>query len=220
MSDEKFAPDAISRFRNLKAEVSVLVNNAGVLGPTGLLEEADWTAWMDTIRINLFGTALMSRAVLPMMREQRYGKIVNLSGGGATAPMPHLSAYAASKAAVVRLTETMAHELRDTKIDVNAIAPGALNTRMLDDVLQAGPDKVGKAYYERALKQQAEGGAPPEKAANLAVYLASAKSDGITGRLISAVWDDWANLGEHRDRLAKGDIFTLRRILFEDRPVK
>ena len=220
VSDEKFAPDAISRFRNLKAEVSVLVNNAGVLGPTGLLEEADWTAWMDTIRINLFGTALMSRAVLPMMREQRYGKIVNLSGGGATAPMPHLSAYAASKAAVVRLTETMAHELRDTKIDVNAIAPGALNTRMLDDVLQAGPDKVGKAYYERALKQQAEGGAPPEKAANLAVYLASAKSDGITGRLISAVWDDWANLGEHRDRLAKGDIFTLRRILFEDRPVK
>lgn len=220
VSDESFCTTAASRLSDLPGNVSVLVNNAGILGPAGLLEEADWTEWMDTIRINVFGTALMSRAVLPMMRKDGYGKIINLSGGGATAPMPRFSAYAASKAAVVRLTETLAHELTGTKIDVNAIAPGALNTRMLTDVLEAGPEKVGKEKYEQALKQRDAGGAPPEKAAGLAVFLASAKSDGITGRLISAVWDDWAHLPEHRERLAKGDIFTLRRILFEDRPVK
>src|ERR1044071_9020753 len=78
VADEKFAPAAASRFRSLKGEISVLVNNAGVLGPTGLLEESDWTGWMDTIRINLFGTALMSRAILPMLRESGYGKIINL----------------------------------------------------------------------------------------------------------------------------------------------
>jgi 3-oxoacyl-[acyl-carrier protein] reductase len=217
VSDPPFCAAAASRFRSLPGDTSVLVNNAGVLGPTGLLEETDWTAWTNTVRVNLFGTALMSRAVLPLLREEGYGKIINLSGGGATAPMPRFSAYAASKAAVVRMTETMAHELTGTRIDVNAIAPGALNTRMLEDVLKAGPEKVGKAYYERSLKQQAEGGAPPEKAAALAVFLASAKSDGITGRLISAVWDDWANLPAQRDALAKSDIYTLRRIVPEDR---
>ena len=217
VSDAAFCADVVSRFRAVPGESSVLVNNAGVLCPTGLLEEADWAQWADTVRINLFGTALMCRAVLPLLREAGYGKIVNLSGGGATAPMPRFSAYAASKAAVVRMTETLAHELSGTRIDVNAIAPGALNTRMLDDVLKAGPEKVGKAYYERCLKQRDEGGAPPEKAAGLAVFLASARSDGITGRLISAVWDDWAELPARREELSKSDVFTLRRIIPEDR---
>ena len=220
VSDGAFCNAVAAQVGKLPGKKTVLVNNAGVLGPAGLLEEADWNEWADTVRINLFGTALMCRAVLPMLREKGYGKIVNLSGGGATAPMPRFSAYAASKAAVVRLTETLAHELAGTRIDVNAIAPGALNTRMLDDVLQAGPEKAGQAHYDKALKQRDSGGAPPEKAAALAVFLASAASDGITGRLISAIWDDWATLPDRREELAKGDIFTLRRILFEDRPAR
>jgi 3-oxoacyl-[acyl-carrier protein] reductase len=218
VADPAFCATAASRLSALPGDAFILVNNAGVLGPTGLLEETDWNAWTDTVRINLFGTALMSRAVPPLLRERGYGKIVNLSGGGATAPMPRFSAYAASKAAVVRMTETMAHELAGTRVDVNAIAPGALNTRMLDDVLEAGPEKVGKAYYDRCLKQRDEGGAPPEKAAALAVFLASAASDGITGRLISAVWDDWSDLPARREELAAGDVYTLRRIVPEDRP--
>ena len=120
--------------------VTVLVNNAGVLGPAGPLETNDWDAWVETIRINLLGTVLMCRAVLPGMRERGYGKIINLSGGGATGPRPNFSAYAASKAAVVRFTETLAGELDG--IDVNAIAPGALPTRMLDEVLASGLERV------------------------------------------------------------------------------
>jgi 3-oxoacyl-[acyl-carrier protein] reductase len=204
---------ALEQFPNL----CILVNNAGVYGPMGLLEEVDWDEWVEAVRVNLFGTVLMCRALLPHLRRQNYGKIVNLSGGGATAPLPRISAYAASKAAVVRLTETLAHELGNTRIDVNAIAPGPLNTRLLDEVLAAGPDRVGRDFYEKSLKQREQGGAPLEKGAALATYLASADSDGISGRLFSAVWDDWPNLAAHRDELGKSDIYTLRRITPEDR---
>jgi NAD(P)-dependent dehydrogenase (short-subunit alcohol dehydrogenase family) len=201
-------------------DLAVLVNNAGVYGPKGATEEVDWAEWEQAIRVNLFGTVLMCRAVIPLLRKRGYGKIINLSGGGATAPMPRISAYAASKAAVVRLTDTLAEELKDAKVDVNAIAPGALNTRLLDEVLEAGPEKVGKAFYDRALRQQKEGGAPPEKGAKLAAFLASPQSDGITGRLISAVWDDWASLPSKREQLAGSDVYTLRRIVPEDRGMK
>jgi 3-oxoacyl-[acyl-carrier protein] reductase len=151
------------------------------------------------------------------MRAAGYGKVINLSGGGATAPLPRISSYAASKAAVVRFTETLAEETRDVGIDVNAIAPGALNTRLMDELIAAGPEKVGAAFFEKMTKTRDGGGTPLEKGAELCVFLASSASDGITGRLLSAVWDDWAKLPEKRDELARGDIYTLRRITPEDR---
>ena len=203
--------------REVLPDLTILVNNAGIYGPMGPIEEVDWGAWVEAIQVNLFGTVLMCRAVIPHFRARGYGKIINLSGGGATAPLPRISAYAAAKAAVVRLTETLAMELRDAHVDVNAIAPGALNTRLLDEVLAAGPDRVGRDFYERSLKQRDTGGAPLDKGAALATFLASAASDGITGRLLSAVWDDWARLPERREELARSDVYTLRRIVPEER---
>jgi 3-oxoacyl-[acyl-carrier protein] reductase len=200
-------------------EITILVNNAGVYGPIGRVEDVDWDAWVRAVEINLFGTVLMCRAVIPVMRERRYGKIINVSGGGATAPLPRFSAYAAAKAAVVRLTETLAEELRDSGVEVNAIAPGALNTRLLDEVLAAGPEKAGDDFYRKSMRQQQDGGAPLGKATALTVFLASAASDGISGRLLSALWDDWARLPEWKDQLAKTDIYTLRRIITEDRGI-
>ncbi len=217
VSDPEHCAAAVALMREMPGDATVLVNNAGILGPTGAIEEIDWTQWVEAVRINLFGTVLMCRAIIPMFRKRGYGKIINLSGGGATSPMPRFSPYAASKAAVVRLTETMAEELKEVHVDVNAIAPGAVNTRILDEVLEAGPEKVGKAFYEKSLKQREEGGAPPEKGAALSVFLASAASDGISGRLISAVWDDWINLPKRREQLEKSDVYTLRRIVPKER---
>ncbi len=197
--------------------VDVLVCNAGIYGPKGAFEEVDWAEWANAVAINLNGVALTCREVLPQMKQRRFGKILVLSGGGATKPMPNLSAYAASKAAVVRLAETIAEEVREYGIDVNAIAPGALNTRLLDEVLAAGPERVGAAFYGQALKQKAGGGSSLEPGARLCVSLASAEGDGITGKLISAVWDPWTRLGEHRAELDGSDIYTLRRIIPEDR---
>jgi 3-oxoacyl-[acyl-carrier protein] reductase len=210
----------VERAQQLFGEVTILVNNAGIYGPMGKIEEIDWDHWVQAIQINLLGTVLMCRGVIPLMSRRGYGKIVNISGGGATAPLPGISAYAASKAAVVRMTETLAEEVRASRIDVNAIAPGALNTRLLDEVLAAGPEKVGRVFYERSLKQQQQGGTPLDKGASLAVFLGSAASDGISGRLISAAWDNWAALPEKREQLAASDIYTLRRIVPEDRGMK
>jgi 3-oxoacyl-[acyl-carrier protein] reductase len=217
VSDRASCDAVVDRARRELPDLSILVNNAGVYGPKGAIEDVDWNEWVRAIEINLFGTVYMCRAVIPVLKARQYGKIVNLSGGGATAPLPRISAYAASKAAVVRMTDTLAEELRDWHIDVNAIAPGALNTRLLDEVIQAGPEKVGHAFYERSLKQQSGGGAPLEKGAALAVFLGAKESDGITGRLISAVWDDWQNLPAQKEKIAKSDVYTLRRIVPKDR---
>lgn len=195
----------------------ILVNNAGIYGPKGEIEEVDWAEWIKAIEINVYGSILMCRAILPHFKAQCYGKVIQLSGGGATNPMPRISAYAVSKAAIVRFAETLAEEVRGAGIDVNAIAPGALNTRMLDEVLEAGPEKVGKDFYERSLKQKESGGAPLGQGAELALFLASAASDGITGKLISAVWDDWEHWPEHLDELSSSDVYTLRRIAGRDR---
>jgi NAD(P)-dependent dehydrogenase (short-subunit alcohol dehydrogenase family) len=193
-------------------KVDILVSNAGVIGPKGATEQVDWVDWSRTISINLLGTVLCCRAFLPMLRQSQHGKIVLLSGGGATKPMPYFSAYAASKAAVVRFGETLAEELRDTGIDVNSVAPGALNTRMLEEVLAAGPEKVGRSCYDASLRQKESGGASISRAAELCVYLACSDSDGISGKLISAVWDPWTGFADHRQELQETDIYTLRRV--------
>lgn len=196
--------------------IDILVNCAGIYGPIGLATDIDSEKWLEAIHINLGGTFLCIKGVLPTMMKSRKGKIINLSGGGATSPFPRFSAYAASKAAVVGLTGTLAEEVREYNIDINAIAPGAVNTSLLDQVLEAG-EAAGKVFLAKAMKQKQEGGTPPEKAAELALFLASPKSDGLTGRLISAVWDDWREIPKHLDEIMSSDIYTMRRIIPKDR---
>ena len=212
-SVEQLVKAALQRF----GRIDILVNNAGIYGPMGPIEDVDWSQWIKAIEINLFGSILMCRAVLPTMKAQRQGKIIQLSGGGATNPMPNISAYAVSKAAIVRFAETLAEELRYFNIDVNAIAPGALNSRMLDEVLAAGPEKVGQAFFDKSIKQKEIGGTGFDQGAELAVFLASDASNGITGKLISAVWDDWEHWPEHINELCTSDVYTLRRIAGRDR---
>jgi NAD(P)-dependent dehydrogenase (short-subunit alcohol dehydrogenase family) len=207
----------LARALEMFPQLHILVNNAGVYGPIGPTEAVDWSDWVRTLEINLYGSVLPSRAVIPHFKQHRYGKIVQLSGGGATSPLPRLSAYAASKAAVIRFAESLALELREFAIDVNAIAPGALNTRMMAELIAAGPQAAGPAFYERMVKTSEAGGTPLEKGAALAVFLGSGASDGITGRLLSAVWDPWDQLPTYRDELDGTDVYTLRRITAKDR---
>lgn len=192
--------------------VHILVNSAGVQGPIGPLVDNDVGQWRQTIQINLAGAFLCCKAVLPVMIQQGCGKIINLSGGGATSHRPYFTAYAASKAAVVRLTETLAEEVKEYNIQVNAISPGAVNTRMLDRVLAAG-DAAGEKAAAEARRQLESGGTSPERAAALAVFLASDESDGLTGKLIAAPYDGWESWDA--DRIAEvmsAPWFTLRRM--------
>src|SRR4051794_13534522 len=197
--------------------VDILVNNAGVYGPLGSIDTVGWDEWVQAIAINLTGTVYCARKAVEAFKPHRYGKIINLSGGGATNPLPGISAYAASKAAVVRFTETLALEVKEFGIDVNAVAPGALATRLTDQLLAAGPERVGANLHARMTKIQAEGGTPLEIGAALCVYLASSDSDGVTGRLIAAQWDPWPFSGEVKTKINDSDIYTLRRIVPADR---
>ncbi len=208
------AAAAISEF----GAVHVLVNNAGIYGPLGPTESVPLAEWTRAIEINLYGVLLPCRALIPHFKAAGRGKIIIISGGGATNPLPNISSYAASKAAVVRLMETLSEELKTHHIDVNAVAPGALKTRMMQEVLDAGPEKVGAAFFAKNVKWTEEGATPLALAANLCAYLASSESDGVSGRLISAQWDPWKTLHTHRDEF--GDIYTLRRIVPGDRGKK
>lgn len=196
--------------------IDILVNNAGVQGPIGRLADNDIDRWIGTVQTNLVGTFLCCRAVLPSMLKRRQGKIINLSGGGAVSPRPFFSAYGASKAAVVRLTETLAEEVREANIQVNAVAPGAVNTGMLDEVLAAGAT-VDETTRMKCLLQKEEGGVPPEKVAELVIFLASDATDGMTGRLVSLSWDNWRDLPRFMTELMASDVYTVRRIIPKDR---
>jgi 3-oxoacyl-[acyl-carrier protein] reductase len=197
--------------------LSIVVCNAGVHGPMGSIDTVDWDGWVQAIAINLIGSVYCARQAVAALKPHRYGKILMLSGGGATSPLPGISAYAASKAAIVRFAETLALEVREWNIDVNAIAPGALVTRLTDEMINAGPERVGATLHARMVKLKQDGGSSLSQAAGLCGYLASGESDGLTGRLISAPWDPWPFSPEQRREIAETDIYALRRIVPGDR---
>lgn len=197
-------------------KVDVLINAAGIYGPKDLLESTSEEEWLQTILVNLYGTMLMTRAVLPGMKKQKKGTVINFSGGG-EGPFPRFSAYAASKGGIVRFTESIAGEVRESGISINAIAPGAVNSRLLDEALAAGREKVGGTLYEKLLKQKREGGVSPAQAAELCVFLASAAPRALTGRVFSAVWDTGESLQKHASEIMATDIYTYRRIKPKDR---
>jgi 3-oxoacyl-[acyl-carrier protein] reductase len=155
-----------------------------------------------------------------LSQAPRRAKMVCFSGGGATKPRGHFSAYGVAKTGIVRLVETIALEEASAALDINAVAPGAIATRLTDEVIALGPGIAGKAEFDAAVKQKAAGGGALERALDLVEWLLSPRSDGISGRLLSAPWDPWPTLGDHAANLAESDVYTLRRILPEDRKMK
>jgi len=198
---------AAERMRSHFGGIDILITAAAVQGPIGPMAEANPRLWAEAIHTDLIGVMYACRAVLPHMIERRSGKIIVLSGDGATGPRPYFSAYAAAKAAAVRLVETLAEEVREHNVQVNAIGPGATYTHMTDQVLQAG-DLAGEKARAEALALRSNGGTPPDKQIALALFLASERSDHVTGKLIH-VTDDLKRLEK---RSLHPDTFTLRRI--------
>jgi len=197
--------------------VSVLINNAAQQGPIGSTWETDRTSWEQTLEVNLLSPVDLCRRVVPLMAAGGWGKIVSISGGGATGARPRFAAYAAAKAGLVRFSETLAEETRTIGIDVNCVAPGAMPSAMTEATLAAGPERAGAREYDEALRISRQGSEALDRAAGLCAFLSSRESDGITGRLISAVWDPWETLAAHREDLQRTDVYTLRRIVPADR---
>ena len=208
---ERLASAALTHF----GRIDLLVNNAGISGPVGPLQDNDIVQWAETISVNLTGTFLVCRAVIPAMLKQGGGKIINLSGAGAANAWSNLSAYCASKAAVVRLTEVLAQELAPNNIAVNALGPGSVHTAMWDQMTQDAARAGADFIHQLGLQVTSGGGAPIAECAELAVWLASQESANLTGRLISATTDDFRNLPPRIPEIMATDAATLRRIPLE-----
>ena len=190
--------------------IDILVNNAGIAGPVGVLQDNDLDAWINTVQINLIGVYLCCRAVVPVMKRQNAGRIVNLSGAGAANAWANMSAYCSSKAAVVRLTEVLALELADTKITVNALGPGSVHTRMWDEMTEDAAKAGADLIHEVGLRVTSGGGASIDRCADLAVWLAGSGADGLSGRIISAFNDDFESLTPRIPEIMASDLYTMR----------
>jgi len=217
LSDPAAVSDVTAQLDARGIHVDVLVNNAAIQGPIGPLWENDWEGWCRTIRVNLLAPAELCRTFVPRMKAAGGGAVINLSGGGATGPRPNFSAYGTAKAALVRFSETLAEEVRSSGVRVNCIAPGAMPTAMLVEVIEKGASAAGEKEFAVATNVIEKGGASMDAVADLVLFLASERACGITGKLISAVWDPWETFPAHREVLEKSDIYTLRRIVPKDR---
>jgi len=188
---------------------------AGAFGPIGPFEATDSAAWLATLRANVFGTYLMAKHVLPLLERGRRPRLLTFSGGGAFGRFPRYSAYATSKAAVVRLTECLADELSPRGIAVNAVAPGMVATEIHEATLSAGAGLAGDAHFDRtrAVLQQG-GGVPMQVPVDCVRFLLSEAADGLTGKTIAANFDPWREerFRAHLKDIAASDVYTMRRV--------
>ena len=197
--------------KGLWGSVDILVAAAGIYGPIGPVTEVDPVKWLQAVEVNLFGVFLAVRSFGAFMKAQGSGSIITFVGGGEGA-YPNFSSYVSAKGGIARFTETAADEFKTCGVRVNAIAPGAVNTKFLDDIIAAGPEKAGAANYEKSLKQKESGGVSPEKAAALALFLASDASAGLSGKILSAVWDAYNDFPARAKEIMASDVYTMRRV--------
>jgi len=214
VSDEAQVKEFVSQVQSRTSSVDGLVSCAGGFGPIGPLLRTDSRKWMQTLDINLFGTYLMVKHVVPLMRRERRPVIVNFAGGGAFNALANYSAYAVSKAAVVRLTETLAVELAEAGIRVNAVAPGFVATEIHEATLAAGPALAGEQQFQDTVRRLQTGAVSMSIPVACVRFLLSERAGELTGKTISASFDPWdtpefeKNLG----RINSSDLYTMRRI--------
>ena len=199
---EEMVRRTLERFSTL----DILVNNAGLPGPVGPLQDNDVSYWSRTIQVNIIGVFLCCRAALPVMISRNRGKIINLYGGRGR----NLSSYGASKVAVADITATLALELEGKNIQVNALNPGSIDTRMWEETRDAARAIGDLDLFELGMRVTSGGGASIERAAELAVLLAGETSNSLTGRVIQAVSEDFSTLPQRISSIMASDACTLQ----------
>jgi len=196
--------------------IDILINNAAIHGPIGNFWENDLLFWKNAFQVNFYCPFILTSLAIPSMILNNKGKIINIAGGGATSSRPGFTSYAVSKTSLVRFTEIAADELKSYNIDINIVSPGAMPTNILKEVLSHNKKNISPNEIKSA-KQAFKSGGSLSKAKDLCIFLASESSNGISGKLISAVWDPWKTLNKYKNKLKNSDIYTLRRIIPEER---
>ncbi len=206
VSEQTQVEEMVRQTLDAYSTIDILVNNAGLGGPVGPLQDNDPDYWAQTIRVNVIGVFLCCRAVLPVMLANDRGRIINLHGGRGR----HVSAYGASKVAVADITETLAAELEGTNVQVTALSPGSIHTRMWEDTRDAAQIVGDTELFEYGQRVTSGGGASEQRAAELAVLLASDASAGLSGRVIQAVTEDFSSLPQRIPEIMASDAGALR----------
>ena len=208
VTDPSQVEEMVGRTLDRFSTIDILVNNAGIAGPVGALQDNDVSHWVQTIQLNVIGVFLCSKAVLPTMLARDRGKIINMSGVGGR----NMSAYGASKAALVDITETLYLELEGRNVQVNAMAPGSIHTLMWEETRDAAAAIGDEELLEWGQRVTSGRGASMQRAAELAVFLASDASGSLSGRLIQAVTDDFDSLTSLTPEIMGSDAYMRRRV--------
>jgi 3-oxoacyl-[acyl-carrier protein] reductase len=206
--DPESIRSAVERMRAHFGDIYTLICAAGLQGPVGPFLENPPAAWHETIATNLNGIVNTVAAVLPEMVRRRSGKIVAITGGGGSKIRPNFTAYATSKAAIIRFVECLAEEVRSSNVQVNCLSPGGAYTHMTDEILKAG-DKAGEKEIADAIEVRMTGGVPAAKQVELAMFLSSERSNHVSGKILH-VQDDWRKL---ENSSVHPELYTLRRVM-------
>jgi NAD(P)-dependent dehydrogenase (short-subunit alcohol dehydrogenase family) len=194
--------------------IDVLINSVGSFGEIGPANLSNSSEWLNTLKVNVFGPYLTIKHALPLLEKGRMARIINVAGGGAFSAFPNYSAYACSKAALVRLTECLAAELRQHNIRVNAVSPGFIATDIHKSTIAAGEERAGRLQYRRTLALMQDDGPALEEFMNCIRAMLSPSFDHLTGKTISANFDPWQTdaFRDHIDDITSSDLYTMRRI--------
>jgi NAD(P)-dependent dehydrogenase (short-subunit alcohol dehydrogenase family) len=196
VTDQSAVERLVTETERQLGPITLLVNNAGIADTIPLLWEGAADDWWRVIEINLRGPFLCARAVLPSMIRRRHGRIINLASGAGGRPFRYYSAYPVSKAALFRLTDSLAEMTEPYGISVFAISPGRVHTDMTDSV------PIFKGAPESRWT-------PIERVGELCVRLAMGQADALSGRFIR-VLDDLDDLIQRADEITQKDLYVLR----------
>jgi NAD(P)-dependent dehydrogenase (short-subunit alcohol dehydrogenase family) len=207
VTDEAAVQRIVPQIEQQLGPVTLLVNNAGVVGRPGPIWEAKLDDWQHTLDVNVTGAFLCAKAVLPGMIARRQGRIINVASGAALGPIPYGQIYCVSKAALARLSECMAVDVREFGISVFTIDPGSVRTDMTEYLITSEEGRKYVPWYRDMILAGHD--VPAELSARLVTMLASGKADALSGRFIS-VHDDFEQMLAQADQIAQDDLYALR----------
>jgi acyl-CoA synthetase (AMP-forming)/AMP-acid ligase II/NAD(P)-dependent dehydrogenase (short-subunit alcohol dehydrogenase family) len=213
VTDRRSLADAVAELTERLGQPDVLVNNAGIGGPSGPLWDVDPEEWTRTFDVNVNGAFALTRAVLPQMVTRGHGRVINITSNAAVYRWPLMSAYAASKAALVKLSETLSVETRRYGVAVFSFDPGLLPIGFTEPVLANGmpaPDTAQGRVGAWMRKRIADGhGADPAQATRQLVRLAAGEGDRLSGCHLT-VTDDLDAILANIDQVQRDDLHYLR----------
>lgn len=207
VTDPAAVRTAMARIEEALGPLDLVVNNAGVAGPCGPIAEIDAGDWWRCVETNLYGAFLCSRAALPSMKERKRGRIVNVASAAGGLPIPYLSAYAASKAALIRFTETLALEIAPFGLSAFSIHPGTVRTAMSEELLNSEAARRWVPWFEWMFRRGQD--VPPDQAVGLLLFLARGSADRLSGRFFQVPEDPATVVGRARE-IESEDLYTLR----------